>query len=125
MSVTSDFEAESVVILATHDRFGNACRSGGLRVTGRLHLIKTASTGDNTILMPNNHQVLVDDRGDGTYAVRVSILMAVTVKLVVNMDKDLPGATGELPALQLNFVKEVVSEEPARRASRERRASRD
>ena len=62
------------------------------------------SSSDNSILMPNNHQVTVDDKGDGTYAVRISILMPVTVKLLVNMDKDLPGATGELPPLQLSFV---------------------
>ena len=34
----------------------------------------------------------------------VAIKVAATVKLFVNLDKNLPGAQGELPALQLTFV---------------------
>ena len=104
ISLTGEFEKPSVITLATHDRFGNACNVGGLRVAGRLHLIKQ-NVGDNTILMPNNHSVTVDDLQNGTYAVKVAIMMPATVKLVVNMDKDLPGTSGELPSMQLNFVK--------------------
>ena len=33
--------------------------------------------------------------------------MSCTVKLVVNMDKDLPGTSGELPPLQLTFLNGV------------------
>jgi hypothetical protein len=98
-----DFERPSIVELRTHDRFGNPCSSGGLRVSGRLTLVKQGHS-DNTILMPNNHSVTVDDRGDGTYAVKVAIMMAATVKLIVNMDKDLPGASGELPVVQIAFA---------------------
>ena len=41
--------------------------------------------------------------------------MTCTVKLVVNMDKDLPGTSGELPPLQLTFLKglEVAGCTPA------------
>ena len=87
------------------DKFGNACKSGGLRVAGRLQLVKHVSDNTNTILMPNNHSVTVDDQEDGTYLVRVATLLSATVKLIVNMDKDLPATTGELPPLTLTFVK--------------------
>ena len=30
--------------------------------------------------------------------------MPASVKLIVNMDKDLPGTNGELPPVQLSFV---------------------
>ena len=49
--------------------------------------------------------VTVDDQEDGTYLVRVATLLSATVKLIVNMDKDLPATTGELPPLTLTFVK--------------------
>lgn len=103
-NLVADFERPSIVLLRTFDRFGNACNTGGLRVSGRLHLVKH-NIADNTILMPNNHSVTVDDLHDGTYAVKVAIMMAATVKLVVNMDKDLPGTTGELPPVQLSFMR--------------------
>ena len=94
----------AIVKLVTCDRFGNPCGSGGLRVAGRLHVIKKDQF-DATVLMPNNHSVVVEDLDDGTYAVKVAVMMAATVRLVVNMDKDLPGSSGELPAVQLSFVK--------------------
>ena len=103
VSPSAEFEKPVTIILATRDRFGNPCNSGGLRVAGRLHLIKQGAN-DNTILMPNNHSVTVDDLNDGTYVVKVAIIMPAVVKLVVNMDKDLPGSTGELPPMQLAFV---------------------
>ena len=53
----------------------------------------------------SNHSVTVDDQEDGTYLVRVATLLSATVKLIVNMDKDLPATTGELPPLTLTFVK--------------------
>jgi hypothetical protein len=47
----------------------------------------------------------------------VTVMMPCTVKLIVNMDKDMPGSSGELPPLQLTFAKgrtvEVVEEEDA------------
>lgn len=85
-------------------RFGNACTTGGLRIAGRLNLVKQ-SMNDNTILMPNNHLVEIKDLENGDYLVSVATMMPCTVKLIVNMDKDLPGATGELPPLQLTFVR--------------------
>jgi hypothetical protein len=71
--------------------------------SSRLTLIKQ-STNDITILSPSNHSVTVDDLNDGTYAVKVALAMAATVKLTVNMDKEMPGTTGELPPVQLTFV---------------------
>ena len=58
-----------------------------------------------TVLMPNNHNVSVDDCGDGTYSVTIQIKIAATVKLTVNLDKNLPANGGELPSLTLSFVK--------------------
>ena len=58
---------------------------------------------DNTILMPNNHSVSIDDCSNGTYSINIACQILATVKLLVNMDKDLPGSSGELPALQLTF----------------------
>ena len=54
--------------------------------------------------MPNNHSVTIEDLENGTYAVHVAVAMPCSVKLVVNMDKDLPGQSGELPPVQLTFV---------------------
>lgn len=95
-------ETPTVVSLVTYDRFSNACARGGLLVTGRLQLVKH-SAESNVLLMPNNHSVTVDDHGDGTYAIKILIKMTATVKLYVQMDKNL-GAAGELPPLTLNFV---------------------
>ena len=55
-ALIADFDAPSVAMLHTLDRFGNRCNTGGLRVSGRLLLVKTGPS-DNTILMPNNHSV--------------------------------------------------------------------
>ena len=44
------------------------------------------------------------DNQDGTYAIQVALLMRATVRLHVNMDKEM-GQAGELPPIQLNFVK--------------------
>ena len=55
-----DLEAPSSALIKTRDKFGNACITGGLRIAGRLNLVKQSST-DNTILMPNNHVVTIED----------------------------------------------------------------
>ena len=75
-------------MLKTFDKFGNACTFGGLLPQGRLTVVKQG-VADNTLLMPNNHQVTVDDLGDGTYAARIQIKIPASVKLIVNMDKNL------------------------------------
>ena len=67
---------------------------------------------DITILSPNNNTVQVEDMQNGTYAVRVALLMACSVKLVVNMDKDLPGTSGELPPVSLTFVSAAKAPAP-------------
>ena len=106
-----DLETPSTAILRTFDKFGNACVTGGLRVQGRCQLVKQGAA-DNTILMPNNHTVIIEDQEDGTYAVHVAVAMPCTVKLVVNMDKDLPGATGELPPCQMTFSRTSTDAPP-------------
>ena len=107
--LVNDLEQPAIATLVTYDKFGNACVSGGLRVAGRLQLVKQSSSmsagggSDNVILMPNNHSVTVEDNNNGTYLVKIATSIAATVKLFVNMDKDLPGSTGELAPMQLNF----------------------
>ena len=63
--------------------------------------------------MPNNHSVTIEDLHNGTYEVHVAITMTAAVKLIVNMDKDLPGATGELLPVQLGFTKNKDDESAA------------
>ena len=53
--------------------------------------------------MPNNHTVAIDDLANGSYAVKIACQISATVKLIVNMDKDLPGSSGELAPMQLVF----------------------
>ena len=52
---------------------------------------------------------MTEDLEDGTYAVKLAVQMACTIRLVVNMDKDLPGSTGELPPLQLSFTSSATA----------------
>jgi hypothetical protein len=106
-SLVADMDRPTVITLKSCDKFANACDSGGLRIQGRLQLVKQNTT-DNTILMTNNHSVTVEDLHDGTYEVNVAIMISATVRLIVNMDKDLPGTTGELPPMQLTFTKPAV-----------------
>ena len=98
----TDYEKPTTVMLKTFDKFGNACTFGGLLPQGRLTVVKQG-VADNTLLMPNNHQVTVDDLGDGTYAARIQIKIPASVKLIVNMDKNLPSQAGELQPVQLTF----------------------
>ena len=93
------------IIVKTFDMSGVRMRSGGQRLAGRLVLVKKG-VHDNTILMPNNHQVICDDLKDGTYAVRVSVKVSCNVKLVIrNVDKDLPRGAVELKPITLGFQK--------------------
>lgn len=109
----ADYDQPSTVVLKTYDRFGNACTQGGLVPNGRLTLIKQAS-GDNQILMNSNHYVTAEDLHDGTYGIKIGIKIVATVRVFVNMDKNLPANGGELPSLQLTFVMpRVVTPEPA------------
>jgi hypothetical protein len=81
-------------------------------VAGRLQLVKQHQTQasvnmsdrDMIVLQASNHTVTITDQQDGTYHVHVAMAIATTVKLFVNMDKDLPGNAGELPPVQLTFV---------------------
>ena len=107
----------ATVMLRTRDKHGNECKGGGLRIQGKLVLIKNGDEGANTILMPSNHSINIEDRGDGKYLMHVTVNFSSTVKLIVNMDKDLPGTSGELPPIQLVFVDERSRD---RRQPRER-----
>jgi hypothetical protein len=114
-NLVADYERPSVVILKTFDKFGNPCKTGGLVPTGRLSLIKQ-NAADQTLLMPNNHIVTVEDQHDGTYAISIAIKVTATVKLMINQDKNLPTGGGELPPLQLSFwaeKSEVEEEKPS------------
>ena len=73
------FNNPAMVRLATHDKYGNACNCGGLRVSGRLQLVKQASGGD-AVLMFNNHPVSIDDQQDGkknVYSLQAYIVSAL------------------------------------------------
>ena len=59
--------------------------------------------------MPNNHSVTIEDLHDGTYTVQIACMISATVKLIVNMDKDLPGTSGELAPMQLVFDDSIVA----------------
>ena len=92
-----------MIKLETFDRFNNPIPHGGLAVATRLQIVKN-NAHDLTTLVPNNHTVDVHDNNDGTYYVSVSLIkIAATVKVIVNMDKNLPAAGGELPPIQLTF----------------------
>ena len=110
-ALAADYDKPSIVVLKTHDRFGNACAHGGLVPTGRLSLVKQ-NAADQTLLMPNNHFVAVEDMHDGTYAIKIGIKMPATVKLFINMDKNLPSGGGELPALQITFGTPHAAQDP-------------
>ena len=49
----------------------------------------------------------VDDRGDGTYGVRIAMKLMATVQLYVQMDKNL-GHAGELGPLLLTFTDDAA-----------------
>ena len=54
------------------------------------------------------------DNGDGTYNVSVSLIkIAATVRVVINMDKNIPAAGGELPYVQLTFQPSPSANAPA------------
>ena len=90
--------------LKTYDKFNNACKSGGLALSTRLQLMKQG-VHDQTALVPSNHSCAWEDDGNGSYSVNITLNIACTLKLFVNMDKNLPQAAGELPPVQLQFIK--------------------
>ena len=90
-------------VLKTYDRFGNACDVGGLNVTCRPQLIKQGAH-DQAALVPGNHKIEIEDVGDGSYLVNISFQIVCLVKLFVNLDKNLPTNTAELPPITLHVV---------------------
>lgn len=95
-------ESSHSLHLATSDKFGNECTTGGLTLATRLQLVKQTSR-DQTALVPSNHTVGWEDNGDGTYRIDVSLSIPCTLKLVLNIDKNLPALAGELPPLVMQF----------------------
>ena len=94
------------ILLETFDKFNNPLNFGGLATNVRLQLVKQ-SMHDQTMLMPNNHTINTVDNGDGTYCVEIMLIkIAANIKVIVNMDKNIPAAGGELPAVLLSIVKE-------------------
>lgn len=109
--LVANMDEPVVVMLHTCDKYGNPCQQGGLRVAAKNTYVKQNSN-DITILSPNNNSVTAEDLQNGSYVIKVALQMACTVKLIVNMDKDLPGTSGELPGIQLVFVSEARTEPP-------------
>lgn len=106
-----NLEKPATIMLMTCDRFGNKCTLGGLAPQCHISLVKQSSL-DSAILMANNHSVAVEDLHNGSYAVKIAVKMACTVKILVNMDKYIPLNGGELPTMQITFVDEqTVPEE--------------
>ena len=97
-NLVADYDAPTTLLITTFDKFGNACKHGGLTIGARIQLIKQ-SNSDMTVLMPNNHNVSVEDYNDGTYGVTIQIKINATVRLTVNLDKNLPANSGELPSV--------------------------
>jgi len=89
--------------LKTFDRFGNECRVGGLTLSTRLSLVKQ-NARDQTSLVPANHSNSWEDNSDGTYAIHITLNIACTVRLILNIDKNLQAGSGELPPLALTFA---------------------
>lgn len=99
-SLPADLDKPSIILLKTCDKYGNACVVGGLRMAGRLLLVKQGIT-DTAILMPNNHTVDIVDRNDGTYEILVAVAITSTVKVIINMDKD--AGNDEMPPVTIGF----------------------
>ena len=59
---------------------------------------------DQTSLVPSNHKLTWDDNQDGTYAIIVTLNIPCTVRLIVNVDKNMQAGMGELPAVSLAFL---------------------
>lgn len=98
------------ILLETFDKFNNPLNFGGLATSVRLQLVKS-SMHDQTMLMPNNHTINTIDNGDGTYNVEIMLIkIAANIKVIVNMDKNIPAAGGELPAVMLSIVKDSRDE---------------
>jgi len=91
------------IVLKTFDRFNNPIPHGGLPVGGRMQLMKN-NAHDLTTLIPANHSIEIEDNDNGTYNIIVRLAISATVKVIVNMDKNIPASGGELPALQLVFA---------------------
>ncbi len=110
--------------LKTYDRFGNECKLGGLTISNRLQLVKQ-SARDQTSLVPSNHSMTWDDNADGTYTVLLTLNIPCTVKLIVNVDKNLQAGAGELPPLSLTFQDSsaAAEERPAKLAPALKRGS--
>ena len=90
-------------LLKTCDKFGNDCTVGGLQLANRLMVIKQ-SVNDQTTLVPSNHTFGWEDLGDGTYSITVVLKITCALRLFVDIDKNLPGQSGELPPVLLTFV---------------------
>ena len=94
----------ATIVLKTYDRFGNPLTKGGLVGSARLQLVKSG-VSDLTTLMANNNSVEVVDQNNGEYHVNVTLIkIAATVRVITNMDKNIPAGGGELAPVQLSFI---------------------
>ena len=104
---------ECIAVVKTYDKFGNECRSGGLAPQVRLQLIKQG-THDQTALVPSNHSFSnpAEDQGNGEYLIKIKVAIACVFKMQVNLDKNLPGTSGELPAVTLQILHDPAAPPP-------------
>jgi len=111
-------DKEHVCVVKTYDKFNNECISGGLNPQVRLQVIKQ-SVHDQTTLVPSNHTLSnpAEDQGNGEYFIRVMTTIKCTCKLVVNIDKNIPTAGGELPPLTLQIQNDPAKEQAKEAAS--------
>ena len=97
-------------VLCTFDKYENQCVRGGLQLSTRLQLIKQNSL-DQTALVPSNHTCDWTDNSDGTYTIQISLAIKATVRLIVNMDKNLPPGAAELPPTSIQFHERAADSE--------------
>jgi len=84
------------VVLICHDMYNNTCRIGHAAVTGRLQ-------GPN---MPpgQDTNVVAEDRGDGTYVLRLTLKGPTDLKLIVSIGRPSPQPNAEFAPINLSFI---------------------
>ena len=83
------------------DKYGNDCKNGGAHFTARISSV-TLPSGQDT-------NVPVEDRGDGTYQMRLNLKAPCEVKLAIQVTREKPGPGQvnvqwfEFPIIPLSF----------------------
>lgn len=77
------------VVLRTVDKFGNKCTRGGHSISGRL------MSGAQALPHGQDATVPVEDRGDGSYVLKMLLITAAEVKLVIVINSEKERAAGQ------------------------------